>query len=227
MNIACHIRNNAFFEQIEPALAKAGFDCERLNSDAAFLRAVRRRNYDFIIVEIGIHSHERDNIFSWLGCRTGDSTPVIVLSAVGSTEIVAEALHCGADDFVVVPVAPLELTARIHAIQRRSNRRQARRVIDLAGFILNRDSGTFSYQGVPLELTPREFTMAWLLFSAPGEFIARETISGAIWGTSSDIARRTIEQHVYKLRKKLQLGADRGVMIRTAYNQGYRLELTT
>ncbi|MDB5770341.1 MAG: transcriptional regulatory, terminal family protein [Burkholderia sp.] len=108
---------------------------------------------------------------------------------------------------------------------RRSGRRQARRIIELSGFTLDGETSRFSYQGVAIEITPREFTMAWLLFSSPGVYISRETIGAAIWGVGSEIAGRTIEQHVYKLRKKLQLGAERGVSIRTAYSHGYRLEL--
>jgi len=67
--------------------------------------------------------------------------------------------------------------------------------------------------------------MAWLLFSNLGHYLTRKTISVAIWGVAEEIAGRTIEQHVYKLRKKLGLGTERGVTIRTAYARGYRLEL--
>jgi len=56
-------------------------------------------------------------------------------------------------------------------------------------------------------------------------YISRETIGMSLWSSDSEVAGRTIEQHVYKLRKKLQLGTERGVSIRTAYGQGYRLEL--
>jgi DNA-binding response OmpR family regulator len=67
--------------------------------------------------------------------------------------------------------------------------------------------------------------MAWLFFSSPGVYFSRNTISIAIWGVNRDIANRTIEQHVYKLRKKLKLGVERGLIIRADYTQGYRLEL--
>jgi DNA-binding response OmpR family regulator len=226
MNIACQFRNDSIYEQIGPALQKAGYACERFQSDAALLRTIRRRDFDFIVIEMGEQARDRDNILSWLGCRTGDNTPVVLLSAISSTELVVHALHSGADDFMVSPVAPLELTARIHAILRRANRKQIRRHIEVAGFAIDRDANTCTYEGEAIELTPREFTMAWLLFSSPGEYISRETMSAAIWGTGSEIAGRTIEQHVYKLRKKLLLGPERGVMIRTAYNQGYRLEIS-
>ena len=134
-------------------------------------------------------------------------------------------LNCGADDVLLRPFEPIELMARAHALVRRSNRRNVRRIIELAGFMLDHETSKFAYRGTPIELTPREFSMAWMFFSSPGIYISRETIGTAIWSTDSEVAGRTIEQHVYKLRKKLQLGPDRGVIIRTAYSQGYRLEL--
>jgi DNA-binding response OmpR family regulator len=225
MNIACYIRTDAYFEQLRAALVRAGFVCERFINENLLLRTVRRRSFEFILIDIGSEIRGSENIFSWLGCRTGDSTPVLILCDVRNAEWVADALDSGADDFVVRPFEPIELVARIHAVLRRSNRRQARRVIELAGFSLDRETSKFSYESVPIEMTPREFTMAWLLFSSPGVYVSRETISTAIWGIDREVAGRTIEQHVYKLRKKLKLGSGRGVVIRTAYNQGYRLEL--
>lgn len=226
MNIACYIRNDANFEHLQVALARAGFVCDRFSADTLLLRTVRRRNFDFIVVDIGAEMRGSESIFSWLSCRSGDSTPVLVICEVRNAEWVADALNAGADDFLIRPFEPIELIARIHAVLRRSNRRQVRRVIEVAGFSLDRETSKFTYQSVPIEITPREFTMAWLLFSSPGVYISRETIGTAIWGMNSQVAGRTIEQHVYKLRKKLQLGTERGVMIRTAYNQGYRLELS-
>lgn len=226
MNIACQICNTTVFEQIKPVLERAGFTFERFASDSAMLRAIRRQHFDFILCELGDTQQSRDQVFSWLTVRSGDSTPVMVLATAHHAETTAEALNAGADDVVSVLTEPVELIARIRAIHRRTNRRQARRIIELAGYTLDRETCSLSYESVPLELTPREFTMAWLLFSSPGEYISREVISKAIWGTDSDIAGRTIEQHVYKLRKKLQLGPERSLIIRTAYNQGYRLEVT-
>jgi DNA-binding response OmpR family regulator len=225
MNIACYIRNDAFFENAKVILMRAGFECERFTSDTALLRVLRRRSFDFLLIDIGGELRDSENIFSWLTLRSGDSMPVLVLSSVRQAEWVADTLNAGADDFLTRPFEPIELVARIQAILRRSDRSQVRRTIELAGFSLEREANKFSYQAVPIELTPREFTMAWLFFSSPGIYISRETIGTAIWGMGSEIAGRTIEQHVYKLRKKLQLGQERGVMIRTAYNQGYRLEL--
>lgn len=226
MSIACYIRSDSVSELVQVNLKRAGFDCERLLSETSLFRLIRRRNFDLILVEIGAAVADSENIFSWMNCRFGENTPVMMLSSAQNADLAAHALDSGADDYVAMPMDPIEFVARVRAILRRTSRRVDRRMINIMEFSIDREARSFSYRGVQIELTPREFTMAWLFFSTPWVYISRETIGNAIWGVDSEIAGRTIEQHVYKLRKKLQLGAERGVMIRTAYSQGYRLELS-
>ncbi|HEX7635815.1 MAG TPA: response regulator transcription factor [Noviherbaspirillum sp.] len=225
MNIACFIRNTSVLEVVRATFRKAGFDCTPYPAETLLFRALRRQSFDLILIDFAVAPNDDDSILSWLNCRSGDHTPVLGLSAVHSAEVTALVLNCGADDVLLRPFEPVELVARAHALVRRSNRRNVRRMIELAGFSLDRETSKFAYQGAPIELTPREFSMAWMFFSSPGVYISRETIGTSIWSADSEVAGRTIEQHVYKLRKKLQLGPDRGVIIRTAYSQGYRLEL--
>lgn len=224
MVIAGHIQDEAAFHKVQTALERAGLDLQHFDSHLTLLRKVRRHRFDLLLIDIGTGLEDSESIFSWLNCRSGDVTPVLVLSTIRSPELVAMALNAGADDFVHLPFEPVELVARVHALLRRSNPQMSRRLIELRGFQLNRETSTVTYRQVPIELTPREFTMAWLFFSTPGVYISRETMGTAIWGADSEITGRTIEQHVYKLRKKLQLGPERGVIIRTAYSGGYRLE---
>ena len=225
MSIAAHIRNETFLGQVRQVLLRAGFKCENFPTEIAFLRGIRRNNFDLILIDVPAEPKDDDPILSWLNCRTGDNTAVMVTSSIRNPFMAAMLLNCGADDFIVRPFEPIEFIARVNAVLRRTKRRQVNPTIELAGFSLDRDAAKFTFQGTVIELTPREFSIAWLLFSAPGIYISRETISLTIWNADSEIAGRTIEQHIYKLRKKLQLGPERGVILRTAYNQGYRLEV--
>ena len=188
---------------------------------------LRKRTFDLICFDLGAGLSENDAFFSWLSCRSGDKTPIVVFSATRSAEMAATALDAGADDFIVMPFDAVEAVARLNAILRRAGRAEVRRMIERAGFRLDREAETFHDRGTLVDLTPREFMMAWLFFSSPGVYISRESLSIAIWGVGSEITARTIEQHVYKLRKKLQLGPERGAVLRTAYTQGYRLEIVS
>ncbi|MET3133298.1 DNA-binding response OmpR family regulator [Oxalobacteraceae bacterium GrIS 1.11] len=223
-NIGCYVRHDGLYAQLQAILVPAGYACERFPSENALSRIVGRRNFDLLIIDIGNHLDDSEDFVSWLNCRTGDSTPVIALSGAALPELAAQALNAGADDFFHGQCEPIEALARIRAVIRRHQPRTVRRAISVGEFSLDREASSISFEGEPVELTPREFTMAWLFFSSPGVFISRSTIGTSIWSADSEIAGRTIEQHVYKLRKKLQLGPERKVMIRTSYSQGYRLE---
>lgn len=225
MNIACCFCDTKIFRRVQDILGKAGFDCEQFLSEVSLLRTLRRRSFDLILIESDGESPAEERIFSWLNCRTGESTPVVLLSASHSADRVAFALNAGADDFIATSFDAVELVARVKAVMRRYKHHDEHRTLTLAGFTLDLDARRLLDRGVAIDLTPREFTMAWLLFSSVGFYLSRETISVAVWGVDSEIANRTIEQHIYKLRKKLKLSAGRGVQIRTAYTQGYRLEL--
>ncbi|MEN3294535.1 MAG: two-component system, OmpR family, response regulator QseB [Burkholderiales bacterium] len=225
MRIACYIRCDNVFNEIQGVLARAHFECERFQSEIPLLRRLRRQGFDLILVDTEGDPLDEKRIYSWLNCRTGETTPVVLLSSAYCARTIALSLEAGADDFINRPVEPDVLIARLHAVVRRSSRKTTRRLIEMLDFTLDKDACRLLNRGVPVELTPREFAMAWLLFSSPGTFLSRETISVAIWGVECEIARHTIEQHVYKLRKKLSLGAERGVQIRTAYTKGYCLEV--
>jgi DNA-binding response OmpR family regulator len=110
-------------------------------------------------------------------------------------------------------------------VLRRCRPRQPDRVIDMLGFTLEKNTSRLLDQGVPVDLTSREFNLAWLFFSCPGKLLSRQFISVGIWGVDAEVTRHSIEQHVYKLRKKLKLNATRGVQIRSGYATGYCLEL--
>jgi DNA-binding response OmpR family regulator len=224
MTIAYYIRDEKVAHHIQKILDHAGLDCEGFSTETTLLRSMQRRSFSLILIDAGIESHVEQRIFSWLNCRNGDCTPVVMMSDACSANRVAEALDAGLDDFIVKPVESVELVARLRAAVRRRKGHTVGKIIEFGGYRLDMDSGTLTFQGALIELTAREFNIAWLLFSSSGQYLSRETISVAVWGVSSDIANRTIEQHVYMLRKKLQLSKVRGVTIRTGYAQGYRLE---
>jgi len=226
-NIACCTRDNFLASQLGELIAKEGFDCEHFKHEAALMRMLRHRGgIDLVIIDLGHDPAIEESVYSWLGCRSGEPMPVMLIAPHWHAQRVAAALDMGADDCVARPFDGIELIARMKAVLRRSGAASsAPERIERAGFVLLKNDGLMLDGGKPLELTPREFSLAWLLFANPGQRLSREAISLAIWGTDKDIANRTIEQHVYKLRKKIGLTAGRGVMIRTTYGQGYRLEM--
>jgi DNA-binding response OmpR family regulator len=223
MRIACYIACHATFNQMRTVLEPAGFDCWQFPHETALLVALRRQRFDLILVDT--EQVDGSMISAWLGCRTGESTPLILLSVDCGAAEVAHALDSGAEDVIRRPVAPVELIARVHSVLRRYRKTDSRQLLELRGFSLDRSSCTLLNHDVRIDLTPREFALAWLFFSSAGNYLSRKTLSAMIWGVDEDISNRSIEQHVHMLRKKLKLGPARGLQLRAAYTKGYRLEL--
>jgi DNA-binding response OmpR family regulator len=225
MRIACYIRCANAFKDVQGVLASAGFDCERFESEIPLLRALRREEFDLILADTESHPVDEKTFYSWLNCRTHSSIPVVLISSALDARSVALALNAGADDFINRPVDPQVLVARLRVVLRRYRPLPPHGTVDVQGFTLDKNAETLLDHGKRVELTPREFALAWLFFTSPGKFLSHQTISVAIWAVGNEIARHSIEQHVYKLRKKLNLSNARGVQIRNAYTKGYRLEL--
>jgi len=211
---------------VKTLLQEEGCVCDRFQDEATLLRALCRLPIELVIIDAGVDVPLEERILSWLNCRTGETTPVLMLSMRAAPEQVARALNAGAEDFLARPFDPLELRARARAALRRNRRMADLPTLSVGGFELDRCNTRVRHAEVPAELTSREFAMAWLFFSNPNECLSRETISLSVWAIEADIAARTIEQHVYKLRKKLQLDGRHGVTLRTCYSQGYRLEVS-
>lgn len=226
MRIACHIRCARVYDEVREVLCTAGFECHHFTSEIPLLRALRRDAFDLILADTESDPLDGQLFYSWLNCRTHNSIPVVLLSSALDARSMALALDAGADDFINRPCDPAVFVARLRVVLRRARPSIPGGVVNVMGFTLDKAAERLSDRGMPVELTPREFGLAWLLFTAPGKYLSHQTISVAIWDAAEEIARHSIEQHVYKLRKKLNLSPGRGVQIRNAYTRGYCLELS-
>ncbi len=222
MQIAMYIGSDTQTRQVTELFAAHGTRCERFVSAAALIQASHYGRYDAVVIE----ASGDDELLSWIRGRASDTTPVILVCGDQPRENIISALEAGADDVVIKPFVAGELVARVRAVHRRSKReRSTVSRIEIAGFALDRDASQMHDRGVPVDLTPREFAIAWFLFTNPSTFACRDAITLAVWGQGRDVAGRTLEQHIHRLRKKLRLSEERGVVIQAAYGRGYRLDV--
>lgn len=225
MSYALHTHDTALMRRVVQLLETSGARCHCFTSAEGVMHVTHNGGFDVAVIDMRGHRNPEDGLLAWLRGRHATATAVVLLTADTQPESVVRAYEAGADDLVFVPVAPEILAAHLKATQRRMRRGQdEHQRIHLSGFSLDRTTGAVQDRGRAVELTPREFAMAWFLFSRPGTFASRDAIGMAVWGQHADIAEHTIEQHVYMLRKKLRLSQERGVWIRAAYGRGYRLE---
>jgi len=146
--------------------------------------------------------------------------PVLVVSR-RDTEM--DKLLCfehGADDFVVQPFSPRELTARIRVLIRRSRPTSQEPVIEVGSLRVNPLAREAAFQGRPITLAPREFDLLLFFARHPGRVWSRGELLRNVWGSSFEGDIRTVDVHVRRLRFKL--GSDRAT-IETVTGMGYKL----
>ena len=153
------------------------------------------------------------------------AVPVLFLSAKSEEIDVVVGLQLGADDFIRKPFGKHELLARLHAALRRSRKPDARTahrhfiLHDLTVFPLELRAAR---EGTDLELTPREVSILQTLHDHAGEVVTRDTLLDRCWGVSYFPESRTLDQHIAKLRKKIELDAENPQIIETVRGVGYR-----
>ena len=151
--------------------------------------------------------------------RSCSRVPVVMLTARDEEVDRVTGLELGADDYVTKPFSPRELVARVHAVLRRAEPDVDDDVLQAGDVVLDRRSRTAIVDGVDVELTTREFELAWHLAERPGLVVSRERILERVWGLSFPGGTRTVDVHVGQLRRKL----DRPDLIRTIRGAGYKL----
>jgi DNA-binding response OmpR family regulator len=95
--------------------------------------------------------------------------------------------------------------------------------IEIGPYVLDYTQQQVLVDGIAVELTPREFDLAWTLFCSPARLFTKQELLAAIWGKNSEFGYHTIAQHVYSVRKKLAL-VEHGFKLLAVYASGYRLE---
>src|SRR5262249_37437059 len=144
-------------------------------------------------------------------------------------EDIVHALKAGADDYLVKPLRRLEFLARVEALLRRSRGRaaDAEALIETSAFRIDGEGRTLEKDGQPIELTPKEFGVAALLFRTIGRLLSRAYLLDSVWGISAEVSTRTVDTHVSQLRNKLGLRPEEGWRLSAVYQHGYRLERVT
>jgi two-component system alkaline phosphatase synthesis response regulator PhoP len=158
--------------------------------------------------------------------KEGHQVPVLVLTARGQESDKVVALKLGADDYLTKPFGLLELLARVEALLRRSG---AARPDDAASYRfgnveLRTATRTVLRSGQPVELTPKEFELLWVLLRAGGAVVTREELLRRVWGYRSVVVTRTLDSHVAELRRKLESAPATPHHILTVRKVGYRIE---
>ena len=146
--------------------------------------------------------------------------PVIFISGYGRDETIARALEAGADDYIVKPFSPTELTARIRAALRR---RAAPVPFALGDLAIDYDQRRVTVGGRPVELTATEYELLRVLAQDAGRVLTHETLLRRVWAGRPAAGPKIVRAYVKRLRDKLADEADRPALIVNERGVGYRM----
>ena len=154
--------------------------------------------------------------------KSGNTTPVLILSAKSSVDDRVGGLRAGGDDYLTKPFAFAELLARLDALLRRAQPEAAETTLRVADLQMDLLARTVTRAGEPLDLKPREFRILEFLMRHPGHVVTRTMLLENVWDYHFDPQTNVIDVHMSRLRQKID--ADEGPSrIETVRGAGYRL----
>lgn len=154
--------------------------------------------------------------------RRYSKVPIILLTAKGDEQDELQGFQLGVDEYIAKPFSPKILVARVEAILRRTKALYKSEILSAGGIEIDNAAHQVFVDGVPVELSVKEFELLHYFFLNQGVALSRENILNHVWNYDYFGDARTIDTHVKKLRSKL---GEKGSHIKTIWGMGYKFEV--
>ncbi len=177
--------------------------------------------YDIMIIDLGLPKKDGLQVIKELR-QQSVHTPVIVLTAKGSTSEKVAGLDAGADDYILKPFAMDEVLARVRALLRRPADQQTT-VLEAEDLTLNTTTYEVKRGGKVIPLTSKEFSLLEYLLRNKGRPLSKDEIIGHVWDYDADVLPNTVEVYIRYLRQKIDDPFDKPI-IHTARGFGYSVK---
>ena len=205
-------------------LAKESYRVRTAASGVEAIRAAELERPDLVVLDLMLPGMSGLQVLEELRRRPEtQDIPVILLTARKEEQDRIAGLRLGADDYVAKPFSPQELILRVGAVLRRVLQAppvvQGGKVVRVGPFSVDTGAAHAEVSGRPLDLTPTEYKLLLTLMERRGRVQNRRQLLEAVWEVTANIATRTVDMHVQRLRNKLGDAAD---WIETVRGFGYR-----
>lgn len=211
-------------DNIVYALNTEGFTPTWCQTGRDALQRLANQSFALVILDVGLPDMSGFEVCRQI--RTTSNVPVVFVTARKDEIDRVVGLEIGADDYVVKPFTPRELTARIRAILRRTETSGSPDVAAGAvpWFAIDDERCQIRYHGTPLELSRYEFRLLKVLVQKPGRVYSRDQLMELAWEEPDSALDRTVDAHIKTLRAKLRAVRDDEDPIRTHRGLGYSLK---
>jgi len=208
-----------------------GLQVQIASDGMAGLENFRRRQPNVVVLDLKLPRLPGKEL-----CRTfkshAPSVPIVVLSANADVEDKVLLLELGADDYVTKPFSPKELLARVRRAMRRSESAPlasasvapppSHAVLSFGDVLIDFTSMEATRAGKKLSLTAQEFKLLKFLSASPDRVISREELLNEVWGYENYPSTRTVDNHVLRLRQKLEPDPGKPRFLLTTHGAGYK-----
>jgi DNA-binding response OmpR family regulator len=227
MRIAILDDDRSMLSFLSSVLNSVGHHCHEFSSGREMMRILRRDSFDMLILDWLVPDFSGTNVLHWVRQNLAPNLPVLFITNCTSEDEIVEGLNAGADDYIVKPVRKGEVVARVQALLRRSYQESdSSGVLKFGKYAFETRQGQASMDGLTIELAPKEFDLALLLFRNAGRPLSRSHILDTIWSGANVANSRSLDTHLSRLRSKLHLLPENGFRLSPVYGYGYRLEPT-
>lgn len=224
LNITLIEDEPAIADTVVYALESEGYEVHWSNSGLAGLEHLKSSQGDLVILDIGLPDINGFECFRRL--REFSDKPVIFLTARNIEVDKVAGLEMGADDYVVKPFSPRELTARVGVVLRRVNAAMAAESSNhsssvVGPFEIDESAWSIRYQGIEIEFTQHEFQILVILIRHPSQVYTREKLLEMVWDAPEHRLDRTVDAHIKNIRAKLRTVDATSDPIKTKRGIGY------
>ncbi len=198
-----------------------GFEIEICSDGKAGLEAFHKAAPSAIVLDLRLPMMSGRDV-----CREikqqAPGMPIIVLSAASDVSDKVLLLELGADDYVTKPFSPRELLARVRAALRRTVRTPTGELITFDGISVDLTKMEVVRNGEQVVLTAQEFKTLKFLVQNAERVISRDELLNEVWGYQNYPSTRTVDNHILKLRQKLERDPANPIHFRTVHGMGYK-----
>ncbi|MDJ0992641.1 MAG: response regulator transcription factor [Dinoroseobacter sp.] len=211
---------------VASGLTAEGYAVKRVSNGQDGYDLGRLGDFEAILLDIMLPGMNGREICRRLR-EDGIRTPIVMLTALDSTEDLVRGLRFGADEYITKPFAFEVLLARLEAVLRRARGEAPAphaSILKVGDLVFDRDALSVERGGVEIELTSTEYAFLELLMTQAGKIVTKPRVLETVWGTDKDPLTNVVEVYVGRLRTKLSPNGEPD-LIKTVRGRGYRMSV--
>jgi len=210
---------------LRKCLENEGMTAQLAHSGSDGLKQALNGDYHLIVLDIMLPEMNGFDVLSEL--RKTNPVPVLMLTAKDSELDKVSGLRLGADDYLTKPFSINEFIARTHSLIRRyttlnNHPNSTERSLHFKGLNIDSNNRTVEVGGIAVELTGKEFDLLYFLASHKGQVFTKKQIYRQVWNDDYAFDDNNVMSYMSKLRKKIEVDADKPIYIQTVWGVGYR-----